>query len=215
MIAIPGEDRIIAPDGSGVFESKVKGSRFIAVCALAANREMVKNIVMEEHKKHHNATHHCWAWRELATGEAAFAWDDNGEPSGTAGRPILKTIDNAGLRGAVVIVTRYFGGTKLGTGGLARAYAGSAAGAVENSGNRQGMLAVKFRIMVDYSQLGAVNRLLESFPLIVTGREFTSNVGLNIAVSSSRARQLEAMLTETTAGQATIEHLGTEIVFEN
>ncbi len=215
MIAIPEEDRIIAPGGNGTFESKIKGSRFIAICAPSAERKTAESIVAAQRRKYHDATHHCWAWRELATGEAAFAWDDNGEPSGTAGQPILKAIDGAGLRGAVVLVTRYFGGTKLGTGGLARAYAASAAGAVESSGNRQGMLAEKFRIMIDYTRLGAVNHLLESFPLIVTGREFTGDVGLNIAVSSSRAGHLEEMLAETTAGRAAIERLGTEIVFEN
>ncbi len=215
MIAIPAEDRIIAPGGSGTFESKVKGSRFSAVCAPSAERETTEGIVAARRRKYHDATHHCWAWRELATGEAAFAWDDNGEPSGTAGQPILKAIDSAGLRGAVVVVTRYFGGTKLGTGPLARAYAAAAAGAVENSGNRQGMLAEKFSITIDYTRLGAVNHLLESFPLIVTGREFTGDVGLNIAVSSSRAGRLEEMLAETTAGRAAIERLGTAIVFEN
>ncbi len=215
MIAVPGEDRIIAPGGEGAFENKIKGSRFIALCASAARREDAEKIVATQRKKYHGATHHCWAWRELVAGEAGFAWDDNGEPGGTAGQPILKTIDRAGLRGAVVVVTRYFGGTKLGTGGLARAYASAAAAAVENSGHRQGMLAEKYIIKVKYAQLGAVNRLLDSFPLFVTGREFTDKVGLNIAVSSSRATQLAAMVTETTAGQAEIENLGPEIVFES
>jgi uncharacterized YigZ family protein len=211
---IPGEDRINTP-GGGKFESKVKGSRFIAICSPAADRQAAEIIVAAERKKYHDATHHCWAWRELAPGEAAFAWDDNGEPSGTAGPPILKIIDGADLRGALIVVTRYFGGTKLGTGGLARAYAEAAAGAVDNSGTRQGMLAEKYIITVDYAQLGAVTRLLESFPLIVTGREFTDDVGLNIAVSSSRAESMVAMLTEATAGRAGIERLGPEIVFEN
>ncbi len=215
MIAIPDEDHINAPGGRGTFENKVKGSRFIAVCAPAPDKEKAENIVAAERKKYHDATHHCWAWRELSPGEAAFAWDDNGEPSGTAGQPILKAIDGADLRGVVVVVTRYFGGTKLGTGGLARAYAAAAAGAVENSGNRHGMLAEKYRITVDYAQLGAVNRLLDTFPLIVTGREFTDDVGLNIAVSSSRAGTLAERLTETTAGRAAIERLGSEIVFES
>lgn len=210
---IPAEDRIVSPAGENSFEIKVKGSRFIAICAPAADREAAQSIVERERKRYHDATHHCWAWRELACGEAGFAWDDDGEPSGTAGQPILAAIDGAGLRGAIVVVIRYFGGTKLGTGGLARAYAEAAAGAVENSPGRQGMHAEMFKITVDYGQLGAVNRLMESFPVMVTGREFTGEVGLNIAVSSSRAERFEDSLTEITSGRASVERLGPQTVF--
>lgn len=213
MLKIPAEDCLPAPAAVGTCETRVKGSRFIAVCSPADSRDAAESIVADARKQYYDATHNCWAWRELTSGEAAFAYDDNGEPSGTAGQPILAAIDSGGIRGAVVVVTRYFGGTKLGTGGLARAYGEAAAGAVENSPRRQGMLAQKYTVSLDYSLLGAVNRLIEGFPVIVTGREFTDNVGLNIAVSSCRAERLVAALTETTAGRAVIEHLGPETVF--
>ena len=214
MLSIPLEDLIYCPRSRGAAETRVKGSRFIALCAVANHRDSAQSVVEAEQKKYHDATHHCWAWRELAPGEAAFAWDDNGEPSGTAGAPILKVIDGAALRGVIVVVTRYFGGTKLGTGGLARAYGEAAAAAVENSGIRQGMLAENYAVTLEYPRLGAVNHLMESFPLLVTGREFTDTVGLNIAVASSRAAAFERELTENTAGQARIESLGPRIVFE-
>lgn len=214
MIDIPGEDRLTAPASDSFGEARVKGSRFIARCAPAADRQAAAAVVAAERKKFHDATHHCWAWRALAPGESCeAAWDDDGEPSGTAGQPILHALDGAGLRGAVVVVTRYFGGTKLGAGGLARAYSEAAVGAVENSSRRQGMLAEQFALALDYTLLGAVNRLLESFPVIVTGREFTDRVGLKIAVSSSRAGYLAAALTECTAGRASVEALGSATVF--
>ena len=103
-------------------EITVKRSRFIAVAGPAVDREAALAAVDGARRKHPEARHHCWAWQ----GRNSAASSDDGEPGGTAGRPILGVIGYKGLVDVVVVVTRYFGGTKLGAGGLVRAYAGAA-----------------------------------------------------------------------------------------
>ena len=102
-------------------ETKVKGSRFIAEATDVRDEEMTMAFVADVRGREPGATHHCWAYR-LGTGGDAFRYNDDGEPSGTAGPPILRQIDALGLTNTLVVVTRYYGGTKLGTGGLLRAY---------------------------------------------------------------------------------------------
>ena len=211
---IPEEDRITSLAGTGEAELKIKGSRFLGLAAPAADREEAGKIVLAEKKKYHAATHHCWAWRGLENPSSEFAFEDDREPSGTAGAPILKTLERANLSGAVVVVTRWFGGIKLGTGPLARAYSQAATEALEAAPRKEGMLAREFSLFFDYTLLGAVNQLIGSNPVIVTSREFTEKAGLNIAVSSSRAESLISRLTETAAGRIAIRDLGPRTVFE-
>lgn len=97
-------------------------SRFVAVAAPAADRDAAQAVVATAQAAHPEARHHCWAWQ----GRASAASSDAGEPAGTAGRPILGVIGHKGLSDVVVVVSRYFGGVKLGAGGLVRAYAGAA-----------------------------------------------------------------------------------------
>ena len=104
---------------------KIKGSRFIATVAPAGSRAAAEAIVEALRDCHPGARHTCFAYRLGAAGDV-FRYADDGEPSGTAGRPILRQIEGRGLTAMVVVVTRYFGGTKLGAGGLLRAYAAAA-----------------------------------------------------------------------------------------
>ena len=110
------------PATTATAEMTVKRSRFIAAAAPAVDREAALAVVDEARYRHPEARHHCWAWQ----GRNSAASSDDGEPGGTAGRPILGVIGHKGLVDVVVVVTRYFGGTKLGAGGLVRAYAGAA-----------------------------------------------------------------------------------------
>ncbi len=109
-------------------ETKVKGSRFVARAVPVKTRESVQRALDTICREDRDATHHCTAYRLGPAGDE-FRFNDDGEPSGTAGRPILRQIEGHGLTDTLVVVTRYFGGTKLGTGGLIRAY-GDAAGEV-------------------------------------------------------------------------------------
>ena len=204
MIEIPDEDLLLTIGTAGRAQTRVKGSRFIAVAVSAPGRGEAGKIVLGEEKKYHDATHHCWAWRSIAEPEKSFAWDDDGEPAGTAGTPILQAIEGRSLAGVVVVVSRYFGGTKLGTGPLARAYSEAAALALAAAAPRKGMSAARFDLSLDYTHLGPVSHLLDCFPCRVISREFGARVGLNIAVAASRADSLRTAVTELTAGQVLI-----------
>ena len=102
-------------------EIKVQGSRFLCTALPTSTKEMAEEFVARIRKEFFNATHHCFAYR-LGTAGDRFRYNDDGEPAGTGGKPILAAIDKFGMTDVVVVVTRYFGGTKLGVGGLARAY---------------------------------------------------------------------------------------------
>jgi uncharacterized YigZ family protein len=117
----------------------VQGSRFVATAAAAADRRQAMAFVEEIRKEFFDATHTAFAYRLGPAGADQRAHDD-GEPSGTAGKPILTAIERAGVTGVVVTVTRYFGGTKLGTGGLVRAYGGAAAEALAAAERRSGSI---------------------------------------------------------------------------
>ena len=115
------------PAATGRAETEVRKSRFIAVAAHAGTREEALAVVEEARVAHPEARHHCWAYVLGAPGAATnAAMNDDGEPSGTAGRPILGVIQHKDMGDVLVMVVRYFGGVKLGAGGLVRAYAGAA-----------------------------------------------------------------------------------------
>ena len=212
-MVIPEEDLICTLSLTGRAEIKVKGSRFVGVAAPALTREEGGKIVRAEEKKYHDASHHPWAWRSVGNASGDFGYTDDREPSGTAGMPILGAIDNSGLSGVIVVVTRYFGGVKLGTGGLARAYAQAAREAIAQAQTVSGMMAEEFSLYFDYSLLGIVSRLAESSPAVITRRDFSQQVGLNIAVSRSRAESFIRYLNESTAGKIEIKSLGIRPVF--
>ena len=113
-------------------EIKIKGSRFIGEVVPASSIEDAEAALGQIRKREYNATHHCWAYRLGVKGDL-FRYSDDGEPSGTAGQPILRHIDGLGITNILVVVTRYYGGTKLGTGGLIRAYGEAARLVLEKS----------------------------------------------------------------------------------
>ncbi len=115
------------PAGPSEVETEVRKSRFIARVVPVTNREQALEAVERARREHPEARHHCWAYVLGCPGAAtSAAMNDDGEPSGTAGRPILNVIEHKGVGDLVVVVIRYFGGVKLGAGGLVRAYAGAA-----------------------------------------------------------------------------------------
>lgn len=138
-------------------EEEIKRSRFIAIAAPCPNEAAVQAFLAQHSVP--EANHNCYAWRIGQT----YRFNDDGEPSGTAGKPILQAIDGQGLDQVAVVVIRYFGGIKLGAGGLIRAYGGSAARCLQ-SGERKVLIEyLEFELSVPFEHLGTLHHALPSF----------------------------------------------------
>ncbi len=182
---------------------KIKGSRFIASAAPVGSAAAAAAFVEAVREEFRDATHNCFAWR-LGSGEDAFRAGDDGEPSGTAGRPILQQIDGRRLTDVVVVVSRYFGGTKLGTGGLVRAYSEAAAAVLERAGVVEVPVVALVRLGYGYELTGAVQGVLASFGLAAGRSEYGAAVKAEVAVPVERVGEVRHALGEATGGRIEI-----------
>ena len=147
----------------GTAELIVKGSRFIAHACPVGTKEEAEAVIRKIAAKFHDATHNCFAYK-IGTGDQAdFRFSDDGEPSGTAGKPIFQAIETKDLTNLAVVVTRYFGGTKLGTGGLIRAYSGVALQALNSATVIKHFVKGNLRLEFDYEFTNPVHHYLNKF----------------------------------------------------
>lgn len=181
-------------------EIKVRGSRFIATAIPVASKEDAMAELDLIRKEFWDATHNCYAY-QLAPNGAEYRFSDDGEPSGTAGKPILFAIQQRELLDVLLVVTRYFGGTKLGAGGLARAYADSANDALNNSELQVNWPTTPIRIFTPYDDMADVRRLVEeqteSFE-----EEFRDVVIYTANIRDDRLDSFSERLTSITAARA-------------
>lgn len=154
----------------GIAEFKDRGSKFLSFAYQINNIAEFKNYLQLLKKDHPKATHHCFAYR-IGTNENNFRASDDGEPSGTAGRPILGQIDSRELTNVLVVVVRYFGGTLLGVPGLINAYKTAASLVLQLTPIIQKQVEVKYRIEFDYTSMNDVMNLLKQYNCSVTGQE--------------------------------------------
>lgn len=186
----------------GRAETKVHASRFIARAMPVHDRAAIDAALETVRKEYHDATHHCYAYRLGADG-GDFRAHDDGEPSGSAGRPILAAIDREGLSDVLVVVTRYFGGTKLGVGGLMKAY-GAAAGAAMASAPRMKLFALeKIEISFPHEMVGPVMHVCASTGANIASTDYNGEVHLHLEIRTSRADELRAALLDRTRGGVT------------
>ena len=171
--------RSIAAPSEGLF--KDNGSRFIALAYPVETEEEVKSIVAGLRKEYHDARHHCYAYRLGYKGDLWRASDD-GEPSGSAGRPILGQIDSLGLSDILVVVVRYFGGIKLGIPGLIRAYKTSTADALSSAQIVDKIASRHFRLQFEYLSMNAVMKVLKDMDLPQKAQNFGENCSLETSV---------------------------------
>lgn len=174
--SIEGESR-------GLF--KDNGSRFIALAFPVETEEAVKEIVASLRKEYHDARHHCYAYRIGLKGDVWRASDD-GEPSGSAGRPILGQIDSLGLSDILVVVVRYFGGIKLGIPGLIRAYKTSTSDALSNATVISKVAGRSYRISFSYMEMNAVMKVLKDMDLPQNNQDFGEKCSLVTRVRLSQ-----------------------------
>ena len=163
---------------------------------------------MEEMKKKYwDARHNCHAWVIGERGQLCRCSDD-GEPAQTAGRPMLDVLLGEGIRDICVVVTRYFGGTLLGTGGLVRAYSGAVQEGLRSSVVVEKLPGRRLRIVTDYNGIGKVQYVAGQLGVAVLDTEYTQQVAVTLMAPPDAAGQLIAQVTERTAGKAQIEEEG-------
>jgi uncharacterized YigZ family protein len=182
---------------------KVKGSRFLATVAPASSDEQAQELLAKVRREFHDARHHCSAWR-LGRDGKRFRYSDDGEPSGSGGKPILQAIDGRELVDVAVVVTRWFGGTKLGVGGLVRAYGGAAAEALDLAGPVEVILKRRFEFEYSYECSGPIQGLVNEFGFDPEGMEYGAEVRLTLEIPLSKCDAFLREFTERTAGKGVI-----------
>jgi uncharacterized YigZ family protein len=180
-------------------ELKVLGSRFIARAEPVSGKSETEAVLERLRKEHHDATHHCYAYRLGPAGDQ-FRANDDGEPSGSAGKPILAAIDHAELTDLVVVVIRYFGGTKLGVGGLVRAYGEAAAGALQAAEHVIRYSMETLSVDFPYGQVSNVMHVMAKTGARSRETTYDDEVHITIEIRKSKVAELKARLIEKTAG---------------
>lgn len=163
---------------------KEKGSTFIALAHPVKSAADIKNILEETRKEHHGARHHCYAY---VLGQKRDTWrtNDDGEPSGTAGKPILGQINSNGLTNVLVVVVRYFGGRLLGTGGLINAYRSAAADALKNGEITEMKVHDFFMLEFGYPLLKDVMKIIKDHDLLTTDQSFGEMCRITVRIEHS------------------------------
>ncbi len=170
-------------------------SKFISYVIPVESEDEVKEIIEEYRKKYYNARHVCWAYM-LGEMREEFRSNDDGEPSGTAGRPILGQINSFELTNVLILVVRYFGGTLLGTGGLIKAYKEAAAAAIENAKIVEKTIDDTYILHFDYPLLNDVMRILHQFEESSWTQNFTETCEMGVTIRQSQSQKLFKSLSE-------------------
>lgn len=180
-----------------------KKSRFIAHVQATHTEEEAVSFIESEKKRYWDARHHCYAYIIGEQGESV-RYSDDGEPSGTAGRPILEVLTGSGIRNLTLVVTRYFGGTLLGTGGLVRAYTQAAQAGLADSRVAVMRYGYVLSVDTDYNGIGKIQYLLGQRGIPIEESAYTDRVSLNFHVPYEEKDKLIKDMTEATAGAARV-----------
>ena len=181
--------RTIAKPAS--FRQKIERSDFLGLAFAASSDDEFFDALKRIEKEHFDASHHCWAFRLIDERRRS---SDAGEPSGTAGKPILSAIESADLFDTAVVVVRWFGGVKLGTGGLSRAYRDTASQTLAIAETTERILYAQYRVEVPFESMSAVYRLLDPPNVVLDREEFGERNVFTIRVRLSRADDFERAL---------------------
>jgi uncharacterized YigZ family protein len=181
-------------------EVEIKKSRFICFLKRIETEEEAKAFIQQIKKEHWKANHNCSAF-VLGDHHEIQRSSDDGEPSGTAGVPMLEVLKKNDLINVCAVVTRYFGGTKLGAGGLIRAYSGSVAQAIVHTGIVEGRLQQEVFVQLDYSNWGKMENFIASENLAVKDTQFTDRVVVTCMVDENQVDDFEAQVTDLLNGQ--------------
>ncbi|BAD84708.1 hypothetical protein, conserved, UPF0029 family [Thermococcus kodakarensis KOD1] len=193
--------------GLGTAQLIIKKSVFIGYASPASTEEEAKEFIARIKAHHSDATHNVSAYLINDGKNFAVRYDDDGEPKGSAGKPVLKVIQNKGLSNVVVVVTRYFGGIKLGYGGLVKAYSDAASLAIENAGIVEVHETERFEVTFPYNLFHTVRSTIEENGGRVVGEEYGELVKFTVETRKGEAEPLMELLTERTRGRVRLRPL--------
>jgi uncharacterized YigZ family protein len=182
---------------------KSKGSRFIGEAFPVTTEAEAEARLDAVRKREYAATHWCWAWRLGLDGDA-FRTSDDGEPSGSAGAPILRQIDARELTNTLVVVTRYYGGTNLGVGGLVRAYGEAASDALDAARTVEHVVRVPVRLRFAYDDTSPAMHTVNRFDAEIAEQHYTADTELVVRVRRSEAEALQAAFVEALGGRGEV-----------
>ncbi len=186
-------------------EETIKRSRFISSVAHAPTEEEAKAFIRGIRAEFPDATHNCWAYVAGPPGDTArVGMSDDGEPHGTAGKPMLTVLLHSGIGEVAAVVTRYYGGTKLGKGGLVRAYSGAVRAALEGLGTREKVDLIILEVTLDYPRIAAVKQAIESLGSRIVGERYEADVSLDVELPREKEDRLVRAIMDLTGGQARI-----------
>ena len=198
--------RVLLEGGQGEYVEK--RSRFIATLRRCESAEEAMGFIEEIKKKYWDARHNCYAFRIGARGELTRCSDD-GEPGGTAGRPMLEVLEREGLGNAAVVVTRYFGGVLLGTGGLVRAYTQAVKEGLKACALGRMRQGYEVRICTDYNRIGKILYLLGNEGIEPDSADYTDRVSLRLTLPAERLEAIHKSMTEAADGKIEFEKIKT------
>jgi len=184
---------------------RVEGSIFITTAIPIDSEESAEEWIRKISKEYFDATHNCFAWRIKKGEQESLKSSDAGEPRGTAGKPILSTIESEKLYNVLVVVTRYFGGVKLGTGGLSRAYRSCAQSALQKAEKVTKWITAEINLSYPLSMTGRVNQIFSKYNVRILQSRFMDCATARIEVKVSLLETIKKVLVEATNGQARLE----------
>ena len=202
-------ESFLSVDGENIFETVIERSRFIADAFNVYTDEEAENKLSAISKKHSAATHNCFAYI-LGTNDNIMRFSDDKEPSKTAGLPILDVIKGRKLFNTMVVVTRYFGGIKLGTGGLIRAYGDSAAAVLDKSNIKQFINSAMFEVKTDYSFYNSLERLFSAEKSEIIETKYNDIIIVSAVCPLSDFEKIKLKINDITSGKAEIITLCTK-----
>lgn len=203
--------KVVYRQGHGEYEEKK--SRFIANVVPVTSEKEAAEFIETIKKKYYDARHNCPAFI-IGRNRELTRCSDDGEPSGTAGKPILEVLLGAGVTNVAAVVTRYFGGTLLGTGGLVRAYTNAAQAAIMDAGIATMLYGKEITIGIDYADVGKVQYLLGSRQIEIAASRYTDKVEFDIRIPAKYQQEVEKALTESTSARARITVTGSGYYME-
>lgn len=200
--------RYRVPSGVHRVEQEIQKSRFLTTAAPAATSEEARAFIARVREEFPDATHNCWAYVAGPPGSTAqVGMSDDGEPHGTAGRPMLNALLHGTVGEVAVVVTRYFGGTLLGKGGLVRAYTGCVQQALESLPTLERVPRTRLAIEIEYASVDGLRRMLPAHEAELVSEEYSASVGYQLVLPVSRVEAFRAALLDLTLGEVLIEEV--------